>query len=438
MRFSKSVLAISIALAVSGVAGAATKSNEDDSVHEWGRWAVLMPAAGPEAGPDVAVIPAGNDLGSCESSENCPKIVSNSVEPPQPPPPPPPPVVEGHCQAGASCGYATYEYSYSTYNSGGYGEDSSTSGHGARVPANIDLNVQFTQVEEVQAAAIDTPPADNGDQAATADFTVDPTEPHDNYPPVTDHTEGSVTDNGDGTLQWDTSSYTYSNTGPDGGEGSSSTNAGINGGMAPALTEDTAAGDWYDGAEGYGYNYNDGYSYYSESSRSQGNYVAGTATNMAFLDSLNAGNVQADYTGFAMQSGVPVAIHVNFGNDTWRGAWNNGQDGSVSVDTDENGVKHVEGQVGFRASGYLSGPNIVSNRLSADDATKVTGRVDGSFFGSHAQVLGGVGDITKTVTANTVHEGGTTYNAARNADVFVTVEKSIADQHNNIFRNRAD
>lgn len=54
MNFSKNVLALSIALAV-GSSTAASKPQDDDSVHQWGRWAVLVPEAGGEADPFIKV-----------------------------------------------------------------------------------------------------------------------------------------------------------------------------------------------------------------------------------------------------------------------------------------------------------------------------------------------------------------------------------------------
>lgn len=434
MKYAKSVLALSIALAV-GSATAATKPQDDDSVHQWGRWAVLVPEAGADADPFIKV-EGSRDLRP-EDAKQFERTAQLNVAPPvEPPVPPEPPVVEGHCQAGASCSYATYEYTYNTYNGyGGYGEGGSTNGYGARVPADIDLDVAFTPVDNVQVAVIGLPPADGGEVGVTADFSVSPRVPHSNYPPVSDrHTEEEhIHDYGDGTLYWHADSYVYANTAPDGGYGSSTLWSDINGGMAPDVTEDTTAGFWGDGAEGY--SYDDGS---SEWFSRMGSYVAGTATNMAFLDTLNAGNVEANYVGFAMHSGVDVAIHVDFGDSTWSGTWNGGRDGYVNVATDGNGVRHVEGEVGFRVdAGHLSGPNLIADRLSAGDGT-VRGSVEGSFFGSEAQVVGGINDITKTVTADSVGEGGVTYNAARNVDTFVTIREDLADRVGDVFRNNRD
>lgn len=434
MNFSKNVLALSIALAV-GSSTAASKPQDDDSVHQWGRWAVLVPEAGGEADPFIKV-EGSRDLRpeDAQEYERRARLNDSPVEPPVEPPvtppiPPEPPVVEGHCQAGASCGYATYAYSY--YNYGGYDEER-TGGHGARVPANIDLDVQFAPTDTVEVAAIGLPPtADGGEVGVTADFTVAPTTPHSNYPPVADrHAEGYYYENDDGTGYWSTYANNFIGTAPDGGEGYSRTYSGISGGMVPGLTDNTTAGWWGDGVEDYSYE-----TYVGQWSGRDGSYVTGTATNMAFLDTLNAGSVEADYVGFAMHSGVDVAIHIDFGDSTWSGTWNGGRDGNVDVVVDNNGVRHVEGDVGFRVdAGHLSGPNLIADRLSADDGT-VEGAVEGSFFGSQAQVVGGLSDITKTVTEDTVGEDGITYDSARNVDTFVTVKEELADQVGDAFRS---
>lgn len=315
--------------------------------------------------------------------------------------------------AGAACGYATYEYSdYSSYE--GYGDG----GEGAPVPAYINLKVYhnsyYAEDGTPPTAGI---PADGGEQMMSADFTITPRDEHENYPTLADRHQGP-TDNSDigdsgGPMDWYTYAYDY----PYGR---------MNGGAYPALTEDTTAGFWCDGAEGCGY-----YSYYYDydPKRNEGAYVAGTATNMAYLDSMNAGNVEADYFGRAMHSYTPVDIHIDFGDGTWSGNWNHGRDGYINnVVTDENGVTHVEGQVGFYAEGHLSGPNIVSDSVGADDG-QVRGRVEGSFFGSEAQVLAGVSDITKTVNEGDAEH----YTNARNVDVFVTVKDSLVDQVDDTF-----
>ncbi len=429
MRFSKSVLAISIAMAVSGVAGAATKSNENDSVHEWGRWAVLMPAAGPEAGPDVAAIPAGNDLGSCESSGNCPKVVlavvpeppAPPVEPPAPPVEPPvppvepPPVVEGHCVAGAACGYASYQYSYSRddYYNYGYGGDygegegyvPADEREGAPVPAYIDL--RLVTADGGEGAAYDIDAAGNN-----------PEYPSDaGYPPVDSRTpesgDGSTYTDGD-IVSWYSNVYNENDSEDLGGNpGYSYYWSRINGQTAPDVTGDSSHGDWNDGVEGYT-DYSEGASGYYTLSERFGQYVWGTTTGGTMLDSLRVGDVEATYVGATLNAGVPVVINVDFGSSSWSGSWNNGVDGATASYTDAHGVHYRDGQVGFNARGVVSGPNIVSTQVSAADTANVRGRVEGSFFGPQAQVLGGVSDITK--------------DGERNVEVFVTVEESRAER----------
>lgn len=131
-----------------------------------------------------------------------------------------------------------------------------------------------------------------------------------------------------------------------------------------------------------------------------GYYVAGIATPQAYLDSQRTGNVVATYSGNSMDfSGYQTSVNmtVNFGNGTWSGSWNNGSDGYVYTNT-ANGKTYSQGQVGFNASGTISGANINSTVLSANDGI-VTGKVQGTFYGQTAGSIGGVSDIVKTNTA---------------------------------------
>jgi hypothetical protein len=98
MDVSKLLIAMGVSVALgAGTLGAAVAQTGDkeDSVHSWGRWAVLSPAAGGEE--YVAFAPKGtDDLKRCEAAANCP-----SPKPPKPEPP----VAEGPCAAGAPCGF---------------------------------------------------------------------------------------------------------------------------------------------------------------------------------------------------------------------------------------------------------------------------------------------------------------------------------------------
>lgn len=85
MDVSKSLIAMSVSAALMGgvwESAVAKKSDEEDSVYRWGRWAVLSPAAGQEE--VIAFAPAGgNDLGRCDSAANCPD--PNKPEEPEEP-----------------------------------------------------------------------------------------------------------------------------------------------------------------------------------------------------------------------------------------------------------------------------------------------------------------------------------------------------------------
>ncbi len=131
-----------------------------------------------------------------------------------------------------------------------------------------------------------------------------------------------------------------------------------------------------------------------------GYYVAGIVTPQAYLDSQRAGNVIATYQGNSFDwSGyqVPVDMTVNFGNATWSGHWNNGSDGNVYTNYDSKGNAYLQGQVGFNASGIISGANIQSTSVSANDGN-VTGKVQGTFYGQTAGSIGGVSQIVKTTS----------------------------------------
>jgi hypothetical protein len=123
----------------------------------------------------------------------------------------------------------------------------------------------------------------------------------------------------------------------------------------------------------------------------------------AELDAMNSfselsGDLVAEYRGHSAW-GAGVQLSVNFSNQTWGGSFNGGQDGQVMAYASENGTTIV-GQVGFNIDGgTINGVNLNadSNALSALDGT-VSGNVNASFFGDNAGEIGGVADIVKTQT----------------------------------------
>ncbi len=164
----------------------------------------------------------------------------------------------------------------------------------------------------------------------------------------------------------------------------------------PTNNDEVAVG-WF-GREVYNYmSGGDGYGGDGSESAVYGYYVAGITTPQAYLDTQRAGNVIASYAGNSMDwSGYtsPVNMTVNFGNATWSGSWNNGANGYTYTHTAGDGTQHLYGQVGFNASGTISGANIQSTSVSAADGA-VSGSVQGTFFGQTAGSVGGVHDIVK-------------------------------------------
>jgi len=139
---------------------------------------------------------------------------------------------------------------------------------------------------------------------------------------------------------------------------------------------------------------------------SSGSFATGVTTS---AEQMAAGAVSGTYFGTNGHTNLPVVIDVNFGDATWSGSWNGGRDGNVGVQIDASGAKFVQGQVGFTASGVINGSNITSTQVGAVDGT-VTGGVNGSFFGTSAESVAGISDITKTRVD--------VYEDARNAEVF--------------------
>lgn len=123
MDVRKTLIALGVVTAlVTGLptSAIAKKTDEDDSVHRWGRWEVLSPAAGVEELPAFPAV-AGNEIGRCESGKNCPEPQSIPEPPPPeppPPPPPPPPEVRSPCEAGMPCGFARVDLTDSESETG--------------------------------------------------------------------------------------------------------------------------------------------------------------------------------------------------------------------------------------------------------------------------------------------------------------------------------
>lgn len=94
MNALRSVIVLGFGLLMgAGQTVRAEQEKAQDSVYQWGRWAVLSPAAGGE--PYVAALEpdAANNARPGEASEFQPTVILSGAPPPPPPPSTPPPGV---------------------------------------------------------------------------------------------------------------------------------------------------------------------------------------------------------------------------------------------------------------------------------------------------------------------------------------------------------
>ena len=359
------IVALFTAASIQSVAFA--KAKDDDSVRSWGRWATLVqPAAGP---PVANVALAGLGL---------PEVIIL-------PEPPPPPVVDpGNCDAGALCGYGV-----------------------------IAQN-------RIQIFADDDPlNTINGPQLATP-----------NLDPIPVGAEALNIAIGPDELITLTIN---SNSTP--GLGLNFTDQGVF--VDSFFPGVTFWGNEDGGAEIFGitidvlgklfaFGFIDsevtefGFPILFDETITEAAFIFGETSSIDDLAiaEINAGNVEANYQGGTLLAGTFVDIDVDFGAGTWEGSFNGGTDsGVVDQQANSDGSTSLIGQVGFDASGVISGINIVSNDISADDGI-VSGSVTGSFFGGEAAVLAGSVDIDKTVEAVGDAEGY----SGNYTDVFVTID----------------
>jgi hypothetical protein len=131
--------------------------------------------------------------------------------------------------------------------------------------------------------------------------------------------------------------------------------------------------------------------------------VLGLTTPDADMAALRASGATARYSGemIGRLEGY-MTMDANFGNATWTAVFNGGADRvsnyySVYTRPSASGASILNGQVGFEASGTISGVNINSTSITATDGTIGAGSyVKGAFFGPNANAVGGVYNIIKT------------------------------------------
>jgi len=374
---------VAISLATTVVSGFAIPKDDEDSVRSWGPWATLVkPAAGPQTpAPTTLAGPVVPGFGSGDATSFTPTVITPTA--------PEEVVAQGRCTAGIACGYA-----FITQD--------------ARESQGEDLKVPI--VEGQLAASSRTSP-----QAATPVLNPIPTfaqvapapGPGPGFPSmgaliaqnvITNLTVNSITDIPLSEAALNQSVFFM---------GSQFWFGFGQGVFLRGTTVDVAGTP---------------FAYGSSSRKDEGfskstSFIYGESTGTADLNALNAGNVQANYTGAMISGRTPVSIAVDFGAATWSGSWNGGADsGFIRTSLSSDNVNVTSGQVGFNASGTISGANIVSTSILATDASAISGTVNGSFFGGQAGVLAGAVDVTKTTEA---------YTDGTHRDLFVTATGDV-------------
>lgn len=165
----------------------------------------------------------------------------------------------------------------------------------------------------------------------------------------------------------------------------------------PYIALDLYPGGWFYDPQEVQATFYSGKSYAGESA--QGTWgVMGTPTSASDLSALRSQRMVATYSGYALDnqgSNPPISMSVNFGNSTFTLTSNGGVDGSVRTETATNGTTLLKGQVGYTATGTVSGVTFSSSTVTTGDQGAISGKVKGAFFGPSAAAAGGVTDLTK-------------------------------------------
>jgi hypothetical protein len=336
MKLRTNLVAIGVVVALgAGQQVVAAQKKEEDSVYQWGRWAVLSPAAGGPPPYVAALAPdAVNNARPEEADEFSPKVLLGEVEPPEPPEPPiePPVEVVESCTAGVACSFATY---------------SRQEGDG---PTNGPVLASFDLTE--------TPP-DSGDPAVPDVDSVDMSGHFTDGVDVTGTQGTSTRDPELGTVTTDSQTATLSHSNQDTGQVYDFD--GVDSGYWQQLAQQRVAYFIGDLA---------GTSETTTISDSQGYFVGGVAATVEQMEAFAAGRVSATYNGFVLDYASPVQLNFNFDNNTI-----NGNFGTAN------------GFSGFEIDGAVKGVN-----FSAADAGK---EVVGSFFNGGTNASGAVNNGTQ-------------------------------------------
>ena len=386
------VTALVSSLLASSVFANQQEDDEQDSVREWGPWAMpVTTAAGPEAAVNPLLLAGG---GGPEYVFFDPDISGN-----------PDSEVSGGCLPGAACGYATY---YPLVHDFSESERQSLQ---RRSPNGLLVRMGVSSLTPVVAG-----------------FSMEGYESESQSIRRYDALGFSVTPNGDDPRYINIESltldermrlnsmlthygYDEDNLRLDGLTDTSIRCLGnCRGPFAPYMRLDHGRLGGLDGR-----NVSHGLWFSSALNRDEqyaqaylGSFIFGVSSTLddltALQDELSAMNSFAELSGDLIAQykghsawGAPVQLSVNFSNQTWGGSFNGGYDGQVMTYASENGTT-VVGQVGFNIQGgTINGINLSadSNALSAFDGA-VSGTVNASFFGEKGGEIAGVADIVKT------------------------------------------
>lgn len=354
MKFKTRLVVVAVGLALGGaqLASAAKHKDEEDSVYEWGRWAVLSPAAGGEPYRGANEPDASNNVRPDGADEFSPKVADTT-----------PDVIES-CTPGSPCGFATYTRL-----------DNDAEQKTGPALATFDLNRR--QVTDPSPGG-SAPPAGNPQAKAVAGTGTGS--------PVT-VTDFDVTNAGDPGLP-DVHSVDMTGDFTDGDVQGTRVDTTFSGGVMQATTQtsrlshsnqDTGQLYQFDGVDA---------GYWSHLARQQlalilgvgaaetgggglmdiesdGYFVHGVTATAAEMESFSAGRVNATYNGFVLDYSAPVQLNFDFGSRSWNGSFGT-----------------ANGFQGFSISGAVNGAN-----FSASDGAR---SVNGAFFNQGFNASGAV------------------------------------------------
>ncbi len=370
MNTTKKLVVAGIALALGmGTAANAAQKKEEDSAYKWGRWAVLSPAAGGE--PYVAPLTpdAANNARPGDADEFQPVVLEEDATPPV--------EIDGFCEAGSACGYATYsklsdeEDDRVTFASVPDGFDLSDENPDGPVLARF--NLETSPIDDGEGGFEPTAVASEEDGGQVARFEVFDTG-NENFPDIesVDMEGGGSFSGGDRSLtsikrddgtkvtiidaQVSTLEKQYDFSGVDSGSWANrtETRTRVNDGEAPVLQIDFMSSDGF--------------------------FVYGKTATIEQMETFSAGNVTAVYQGLVIDYGSSVTMEFDLGERTVRGVF-----------ASENGFN------GFEANGRVKGINFAGS----DGDRKFTG----SFFNAAENVSGAVsnGSQLGVFSADHVH-----------------------------------